>query len=286
MLLPTLPNGPGTVFPMRTTTIVFPFDQFGNSGTAQGAELLADVLREIVEDTKTEPRAVRAKTFAEQIKIKEYRFETMNALTGWHETGRQAARKALATGEFVIWLGGNHLSVLPLLEELPTDTLVIQCDAHLDIYKLQDCTTELSHGNFMRHAERLPTIVNVASRDLFLTTKPISRTFAEVYPVETMAANFQGVLDSLTARAEHASGVWLDIDVDAFDPLFLPAVCEPMPFGMTPMQCLALIQAIGARRLLGISLSEFAPGRDHRDASLHLLGWLIEWLLGWKSSGS
>jgi hypothetical protein len=35
-----------------------------------------------------------------------------------------------------------------------------------------------------------------------------------------------------------------------------------------------------------MSISEFDPGRDRRDASLNLLGWLIEWLLlkRWNAS--
>ena len=57
---------------------------------------------------------------------------------------------------------GNHLSVLPVLEELGRDTLVVQFDAHLDIYHLSDCTTEPSHGNFLLHAEgELPALVVV-----------------------------------------------------------------------------------------------------------------------------
>ena len=46
------------------------------------------------------------------------------------------------------------------------DALVIQLDGHLDIYNLADCTPELSHGNFLLHAEApLPAVVNVGHRD-------------------------------------------------------------------------------------------------------------------------
>ena len=34
-----------------------------------------------------------------------------------------------------------------------------------------------------------------------------------------------------------------------------------------------------AENVIGISISEYDPGRDHRDASLQLLGWLLEWVL-------
>lgn len=264
---------------MRTTAIVFPFDSFGNSGTAAGAELLADALREVVDDTAEETRPVRAHAYAGKLKIKEHRFDTMKALADWKVTGRQAANKALATGDFLLWLGGNHLSALPLLESLEPDTLVVQFDAHLDIYNLHDCTPELCHGNFLLHAERLPRIVNVGSRDLFLTAKHVGKTFEAVYAADRIAADLGGVVKELKELAAGAPRVWLDLDVDAFDPAFVPGVCEPMPFGLSPPQVLALVQAIGFEKLAGLSVSEFAPGRDVRDASLQLLGWLLEWVL-------
>ncbi|QEL13685.1 arginase family protein [Limnoglobus roseus] len=265
---------------MRTTAVVFPFDTFGNSGTGAGAELLGDVLREVLADTDAEKRATRPAVLRDKLKVKDFAFETMADVTAWRETGRQAAKKVLAAGDFLLWLGGNHLSVLPVYEELPPDTLVIQFDAHLDIYNLHDCTPELSHGNFLLHAERpLPRVVNVGSRDQFLMPRYVGRTFAEVFPAERIAADFAGVLQSLTEQAATASNIWIDLDVDAVDPLFLPAVCQPMPFGMTPQQLLAVLQAVWGDKVLGVSISEFAPGHDVRDAGLNLLGWLLEWLL-------
>ena len=265
---------------MRTTATVFPFDLFGNSGTGAGAELLGDVLREIVADTEKETRQIRPKAYADKLKIRDFHFETMDEVAAWRSAGRQAAKKALAAGDFLLWLGGNHLSVLPVLEELGPDTLVIQFDAHLDIYNLHDCTPELSHGNFLLHADRpLPRIVNVASRDLFLTPKHVGRTFADVFGVDRIAADFAGVLKSLKELIAVAPRVWIDLDVDALDPQFVPAVCQPMPLGLTPPQFLALLQAVWSEKVIGVSVSEYAPGHDVRDASLNLLGWLLEWLL-------
>ena len=36
---------------------------------------------------------------------------------------------------------------------------------------------------------------------------------------------------------------------------------------------------VWSEKVAGMSISEFDPGRDGRDASLNLLGWLIEWVL-------
>ncbi len=64
-----------------------------------------------------------------------------------------------------------------------------------------------------------------------------------------------------------------------FDPAACPAVPHPSPFGPTALQVLGLLQAVWSEKVVGFSVSEFDPGRDVRDASLNLLGWLLEWVL-------
>ena len=63
----------------------------------------------------------------------------------------------------------------------PERTLVVQFDAHLDIYDLADCTRELSHGNFLRHVDgTLPEIVNIGHREQVLTADAIAPYFSRV----------------------------------------------------------------------------------------------------------
>ena len=204
----------------------------------------------------------------------------MPKLADWRKTGRQAARKALKAGESLLWLGGNHLSVLPVLEELGRDTLVVQFDAHLDVYSFHDNTTELSHGNYLKHFETpRPRLVNVGHRDLFLPSSEIAETFQAVYPAEDIALDAETVLSDLRAKAESAKRVWIDLDCDAFDPTSMPAVQQPLPFGLLPGVFLKLLDAVWSEKVVGLSVSEFDPGRDARDAGLNLLGWLLEWVL-------
>jgi agmatinase len=73
--------------------------------------------------------------------------------------------------------------------------------------------------------------------------------------------------------------VWLDLDCDAFDPAFLPGVRQPLPFGLTPPAFLRLLAAVWSDKVAGLSVTEFDPAADVRDAGLNLLGWLIEFVL-------
>jgi arginase family enzyme len=260
--------------------IVFPFDLFGSAGTGAGAKLLGDAVREILDDTEHETRPCRADALRGKVRVKEIAFDTIAEINAWRKTGRQVAKQSLKANAFTLWLGGNHLAVLPLLEELGADTLVIQFDAHLDVYAFHDTTKELSHGNFLTHFETAkPRLVNVGHRDLFLTAREVSKTFDATYSATDVATDVTRVANELRTLAKKAKRVWIDLDCDAIDPSALPAVHEPLPFGLLPPAFLALFEAVWQGNVAGVSVSEFDPGRDIRDMSLNLLGWLVEYIL-------
>lgn len=266
---------------MRSSCVsVFPFDLFGSAGTGAGAQLLGDAVHEILDDTEEETRPCRADCLRGKIEVHEFAFDTMSKIKDWRKTGRQAARQNLKAGRFLFWLGGNHLSVLPVLEELGRETLVVQFDAHLDVYSFHDNTKELSHGNFLKHFETpRPRLVNVGHRDLFLTPPEVAETFEAVYSAVDIATDVNRATAELRAKAAGAKRVWIDLDCDAFDPSVLPAVQQPLPFGLTPPAFLKLLDAVWSEKVIGLSVSEFDPGRDTRETSLNLLGWLLEWVL-------
>jgi arginase family enzyme len=265
---------------MRETVIVFPFDAFGSAGTGAGAQLLGDAVREILDDSDEETRPCRGHSLRGNVDVREFSFETPTQLRDWRKIGRAAARRAFRAGDFLLWLSGNHLGALPVLEELGRETLVVQFDAHLDVYRFHDTTKSLSHGNFLRHFEApRPRLVNVGHRDLFLTEKEIAETFETTYSAVTVATEPDRVAAELRAAALSAKRVWLDVDADAFDPSVLPAVRQPLPFGLLPPTFLRLLDAAWGGNVVGMSISEFDPGCDVRDASLQLLGWFVEYVL-------
>src|SRR5262245_10675056 len=97
----------------KTGAVVFPFDLFGSRGAGVGAELLADALREMLADNRRETVPTRARAYRGKLHLEEHAFDTLAAYQGWREAGRAAARRLLAGGDFLLWLAGNHLGVLP-----------------------------------------------------------------------------------------------------------------------------------------------------------------------------
>src|SRR5947209_18891809 len=99
---------------MKATALICPFALFGSPGAAQGAELLADALREMLADNRRERRPTRSRAYQPHVRVKELEFADLAAVDAWRETARAAARQAFAAGDFLLWLGGNHLSALPV----------------------------------------------------------------------------------------------------------------------------------------------------------------------------
>lgn len=263
---------------MQTKVVIFPFDCFGGAGTSAGAKLLGDALREMVDDTLAETAPVRQKAFAEQLEFEEVDFDTPESLQTWESLGRSSLAAALRK-DFVIWLSGNHLGCKPIYDTLDAKSLLLQLDAHLDCYDLHDTHTTLSHGNFLRRRQGASALINVGHRDLFLTADAIQKHFSKTISAEEWAINQGHPSQGLHQQLHAASTVWLDIDVDVFDPSICPAVPTPSPCGLCARQFFRLMDAVPFAKLRGVSLSEFDPGRDLNDTSLNLLGWLLEWLL-------
>jgi len=268
---------------MKTTVLVFPFDLFGTGGAAAGALLLADAVQEMLADNKREKIATRARAYQEHVQLKELGFDKLADYEDWQTRARTTIRKIWQRDEFLLWIAGNHLGTLPVYEELASETdgtLVIQFDAHLDVYNLSGCTTELSHGNFLRHCKGpLPAIVNLGHRDLFLRPSYVERYYQRAFSAAELAIDPEPALAYLGAACRNAKRVFLDFDCDAFDPAYFPAVGHALPFGLNPPLVLRLLDSVFSERVAGMALSEFEPSRDVNDRSLAMLIWLVEYLL-------
>src|SRR5829696_9088538 len=101
---------------MSTRVVVFPFDLFGGGGTGAGAQLVADELREVLADNRRETVATRAAAYTPHVRTKEVQFQTVGDYRAWRQTGRRIARKVMASGDFLVWLSGNHLGCLPVYD--------------------------------------------------------------------------------------------------------------------------------------------------------------------------
>src|SRR5437773_2411660 len=271
---------------VKTRAVFFPFDLFGSGGAAAGAELVADAFQEMLNDNRRERVPTRARAYQNQVRVESFAFSRLSSYQDWKNQARKVIRQALKRGEFLLWITGNHLGVLPVYEELAgkgkreSNTLVIQFDAHLDVYNLSDCTAELSHGNFLLHsAGPLPAIMNVGARELLLRPNYVRKYYQQVIPATDLAVDSQPAEQTIRQAVAQADRVFIDLDCDVLDPAYFPAVSHPLPFGLPPGLLLRSLDAAWSERLIGVAVSEFDPARDRNDQSLSTLVWLLEYLL-------
>ena len=100
-----------------TTAVVFPFDLFGTPGAGAGAALLGDELREVLADNRRETVPTRAAAYADRLRLREFTFDTLAGYDSWRERGRQAVRKALRSGDFLLVLFNPRQPGTPLADE-------------------------------------------------------------------------------------------------------------------------------------------------------------------------
>jgi arginase family enzyme len=267
---------------MRTSAVFFPFELFGEGGTATGARALADALREQLRDNRQESRKVRPQAYAGRVRIRELDFSTLKSCIHWRERGRRAAAGAWDKSNFLLWVAAGHHGLAPVYEELASrhgNSLVVQLDGHLDIQNFSDSTETLSHGNFLSHCSPRPPVINVGHRDLLLPAAEVERFFTWTIPADQLAGDFARCLSELRSRVARADRVFIDLDWDVMDPAYFPAVTHPVPFGLMAQQLLQIIEACWSDRTVGLGMSEFAPACDRNDQSLGLAVWLMDWLM-------
>jgi arginase family enzyme len=114
---------------------------------------------------------------------------------------------------------------------------------------------------------------------LFLPAEHARKHYRDVLSAEGIVCNARRALRRVSELAKKAGRIWIDIDCDVFDPAYMPAVQHPQPMGLSPAFVLRMLTALDFKRIAGVSISEFDPGRDRADLSLQTLVWLIEWVL-------
>ena len=84
-------------------------------------------------DNRREQVPTRAQAYGGQVRVRQFAFEGLPAYQDWRSRARQTVRQIFRKQEFLLWITGNHLGVLPVYDELAQHadkTLVVQLDAH------------------------------------------------------------------------------------------------------------------------------------------------------------
>lgn len=223
-------------------------------------------------------------------------------LNAWVHSGTRAL---IDGGKFVALLGGDHsvpFGAIRAHAETYPGLGVLHLDAHADLREAYEGFTH-SHASIMFNVvTRLPSVarlVQVGIRDLSEAEHNLIASsggrIRAFFDARRAADSFKGITWAATCRQIVKAlprHVYLSFDIDGLDPTLCPHTGTPVPGGLSFQQACALIAAVATsgRRIVGLDLTEVAPGPagDEWDANVgaRLLYKMIGWaLVSWDGGG-
>jgi agmatinase len=171
-------------------------------------------------------------------------------------------REQVGAGRFPLALGGEH-SLTPACVRPHGRPAFVVLDAHMDFRDAY-----LGDPNSHACQARRVTEHVGADRVLLVGIRSASREEAQeaddlgVRRVTAFEIHREGLVRVLEELEDLPGQVYLSLDADAIDPAYAPAVGNPEPFGLSPLQVKEVVAAL-APRLVGFDLTEVSPPWDH-----------------------
>jgi len=164
--------------------------------------------------------------------------------------------------KFTVALGGEHSLTPPLVSATAKkykDLSVLQIDAHADL-RDEYQGNPASHACAMRRVVEVCPAVQVGIRSLSVEeAQAIPHLRTSIYWAKDVV---RAPLKSWIAKvlSDLSPNVYLSIDLDGFDPAFVPATGTPEPGGLDWMQVTSLIRAVADhKQIVGMDVVELLP---------------------------
>jgi len=189
----------------------------------------------------------------------------------------------LRDGKFPVALGGEHSLTPPLVAAAAkqfADLSVLQIDAHADLREAYQ-GNRASHASAMRRVLETCPAVQVGIRSLSIEeSEAIPHLRTKIYWARDIA---RAPLENWIPRvvADLSPHVYLTVDLDGFDPAYVPATGTPEPGGLDWYQVTSLLRAVAQeRKIVAADVVELLPQHgDH--ASDFLAAKLVYKILGY-----
>jgi len=183
---------------------------------------------------------------------------------------RRKSEQIVSKGKIPIVLGGEHSIAPASVMGFDKDIGVLGIDAHLD-FRDEYLNDRFSHACSARRISDHVGVDDVVymgvrsfSEEESQDLERLGLTYVSAFDIH------EGGIERAIERALKAVNeekIYLTIDLDGVDPAYAPAVGNPEPFGLSPLQVKSLLKKLGPR-LVGMDINEVAPGWDHGQTAL------------------
>ena len=196
----------------------------------------------------------------------------------YYGTVEDEAYKLMKTGNFCLFLGGDHSVTIPLHQafgKYQKETKenakigIIHFDAHYDLCDEYDghkwshaCTEARSLENVISGEDLFFVGIRVAE-EIELETIAANPGITVVKAKEVHKAGVDAVFSKLKEKFKDYDAVYLTVDIDVLDPAFAPGTGTPQPGGLTMIQLVQLFQMmLDELPLKAMDIVEVAPDLD------------------------
>jgi agmatinase len=196
----------------------------------------------------------------------------------------ETAASIIASGTFLLSLGGDHFVTWPLLKahaEKHGPLALVHFDAHQDTW--DDDGERIDHGSFVARAVREGVIDAAHSIQIGIRThapEDFGIRILHGYDVEDMGA--QQIADIILAHVGNRP-VYLTFDIDCLDPAFAPGTGTPVAGGPSSAKILSVLRKLGSLDIRGADVVEVAPAYDHADITAIAGASVAMYMLGLKA---
>ncbi|HBZ54799.1 MAG TPA: agmatinase [Syntrophobacteraceae bacterium] len=177
---------------------------------------------------------------------------------------RQAGEYVLAAGKLPVLLGGEHLLSLGMIEALGArhgTFTILHLDAHADLrcsYQGSPYSNACVMYQALQHASLVQVGIRAITREEHQLVGERGIPCFLAYHLWRDPSLWERVVPLLGPR------VYISVDLDVFDPSFMPAVGTPEPGGLAWYDVLRLLrQVCSQKQVLGFDVMELLPHPPH-----------------------
>lgn len=161
-------------------------------------------------------------------------------------------------GIIPIVLGGEHTISYGILKALDvSDTTILYFDAHMDL-RDRFMEEKYSHATVMRRIFELnpKKIIQIGVRSCAYDEISFANRNEITYYTPSDVNKDIGMVKKVIRDLENP--VYVTVDIDVLDPAYAPAVGNPTPCGLDPLQLERLIHSLANKDVIGFDLVEVA----------------------------
>ncbi len=194
------------------------------------------------------------------------------------------AAKIIASGAYLLGLGGDHFVTWPLLKAHAAKhgpLALVHFDAHQDTW--DDDGKRIDHGSFVCRAVREGVIDPAHSIQIGIRTHaPEDFGIRIIHGWEVEDTGAQVIADTILAHVGDRP-CYVTFDIDCLDPAYAPGTGTPVAGGPSSAKVLSVLRKLGALDIRGSDIVEVAPAYDHADITAIAGATVAMYMLGLRA---